>query len=196
MRPAAPTRSLAAAAAVRGRRFRPRTRRRSSPAGTPSSRPGRCSRVSAVSASALEIGEQRLHPRHVEPAEKRDRRFAVLAWPRRAGPAARAPPAARRAGTFAARRPNVVRSASMPAADLDEVLRHRLAIDLAQAALEADGRDVMLAAAVRAAADLDVERRAPCRSAPAWRAGAARAPGRARATASPRACTTRRPGNW
>ena len=43
------------------------------------------------------------------------------------------------------------------AADHHEVLRDGAAAELAHAALEADARDVVLAAAVRAAADLDVE---------------------------------------
>src|SRR5262249_28159703 len=41
------------------------------------------------------------------------------------------------------------------AADHDEILRHRARADAAYAALESDRRDVMLSAAVRAAADLD-----------------------------------------
>ena len=45
------------------------------------------------------------------------------------------------------------------AANHDEVLRHRAAVHLAEAALETDRGDVVLAAAVRTAAHLDVERR-------------------------------------
>ena len=45
------------------------------------------------------------------------------------------------------------------AADHHEVVRRRPAANLAQAALEADAGDVVLAAAVRAPADLDVEAR-------------------------------------
>ena len=44
---------------------------------------------------------------------------------------------------------------SRAAADHDEVLRHGAPADPANAALESDRRDVMLAAAVRASADLD-----------------------------------------
>src|SRR5262245_32074953 len=42
------------------------------------------------------------------------------------------------------------------AAHEDEVLRHGARPELADASLETDGRDVMLAAAIRAPADLDV----------------------------------------
>ena len=58
---------------------------------------------------------------------------------------------------MATRRPKVVPCSSLAAADHDEVVRRGAAADLAQAALEADAGDVMLAASVRAAADLDVE---------------------------------------
>ena len=61
-----------------------------------------------------------------------------------------APASSRRAGRTSRR------SRRDAAADHHEVLRHGARSDLAQAALEADRRDVMLAAAVRAAADLDV----------------------------------------
>ena len=56
-------------------------------------------------------------------------------------------------------------------------------------------RDVMLAASVRAAADLDRARHRPPRSDPAARADDPRAAGPARATASPPGGMSRRPGS-
>ena len=62
----------------------------------------------------------------------------------------------RRTGTFDTTRPNFAPSSVLPPPTRTKVLRQRLVADLANAALEADRGNVMLAAAIRAAADLDV----------------------------------------
>jgi hypothetical protein len=89
----------------------------------------------------------------------------------------------RRAGIFAATPAERGAALERPAADHDEVLRHGARPEPPHAALEADGRDVVQAAAVRATADLDARGRPPLRSDPDARAGALRAAGRGRATA-------------
>ena len=102
----------------------------------------------------------------------------------------------RRAGIFAASRAKLRAVAVVAAADHHEILRHRLRSDPADAALEPERRDVMLAAAVRAAADFDARAVGRGHRAPAARAGDPRASAPGRATASPRGGTTRRRGSW
>ena len=106
-------------------------------------RPGRWKSVGrrVLRRERLEVGQQRLHPRELHAAEEGRGRLARRV-PRscRGRPAARAP---RRCGAPAPSR-RCGRSGAWPsvdaAADHHEVLRHRLAADLAHAALEAERR--------------------------------------------------------
>ena len=128
-------------------------------------------------------------------ASSRRRPWRAPKKPRGDSPAARSRPIpleqrarqrrhTRRAGTFAASRAKVAPLAVAAAADHHEVLRHRAAVHLAHAALKPERRDVMLPAAVGAAADLDHASAATPRD-------RARARGcRSRAGPSPRDCVT------
>ena len=123
-----------------------------------SARSMKSSVVAVLRRHRLEIGEQQLGAGRVERAGRiRATSRPPAARPRRGGRRRSSAAAHRRAGIFATTRPNDAVSLSVPAAEHDEILRHRPAVDLAQTALESDAGDVMLAASVRAAADLHVE---------------------------------------
>ena len=104
----------------------------------------------------LEIREPRLDDVELDAAEERRSRTRPARARARRGRSGRSTACGiRRAGIFAAsrreRRAAIVRAA----ADHHEILRHGARAEPPHAALESDRRDVMLAAAVRAAADLD-----------------------------------------
>ncbi len=105
----------------------------------------------------LEIGERRLDRRHFHALEEGHRALALVV---RARVEVDQPiddigdPARRHLGREAAELRALIVDA---AADHHEILRHDAIAELADAALEAEARDVMLAAAVRAAAHLDLQ---------------------------------------
>ncbi len=105
----------------------------------------------------LQVRQRRLDRRHFHALEERRRALAIVVRARVEIDQAIddiGDPARRHLGREAAELRALIVDA---AADHHEILRHHAIAQLADAALEADARDVMLAAAVRAAAHLDLQ---------------------------------------
>ena len=162
-----------------------------------SARSTKSSGTASFSVSRCRSCSERRDLQHVDAPEEIRRLLAVLAVPADRTRSAAPPlpesgaPAPSRRAARSWRRPR-----SAPPPTITKYCGTAFEPTRRHASLEADRRDVMLAAAVRAPADLDAHRRRPPRSDRAARADDPRADARVRATASRPAGTTPRPGSW